>query len=82
MSIELKDARLKITPEIDVWLEAESRASGKDRAEIMREVLQATALRRIHDARVLTSLALTQGVLRESQGIAGIERDRSGGRGR
>ena len=71
MSVELKDFRCKISPEIDAALEAESRIGGRDRAEIAREILHAWALRKLHEASVLISLARTQGLIGESQGVSG-----------
>lgn len=71
MSAELKDFRGKITTEIDVVLEAKSRATGKDRAEIARDVLQAWALRELHEASLTTALAAAQGIGAASQGAAG-----------
>lgn len=62
MGIELKDFRGKITLEIDVALEAEARVSGRDRADIAREILHAWAVKRIHEASVLSGLALAQGI--------------------
>ncbi|HEY1898626.1 MAG TPA: hypothetical protein VGG49_02425 [Steroidobacteraceae bacterium] len=71
MSVELKDFRGKITTEIDVVLEAKSRATGRDRAEIARDVLQAWALRELHEARLTAALAAAQGVPGTDQGISG-----------
>jgi len=69
MSADLKDFRGKITRETDVALEAESRVSGRDRADIAREILHAWAAKKLHEASVLSALAL-------SGGIAGIPRER------
>lgn len=69
MSAELKDFRGKITRETDVALEAEARVSGRDRADIAREILHSWAAKKIHEASVLSDLAL-------AQGIAGTPRDR------
>ena len=62
MAAELRDFRGKITAEIDIALEAESRVSGRDRADIAREVLHAWALKKLHEASVLNALALAQGI--------------------
>lgn len=82
MAADLKDFRGKITAETDTALEAESRTSGRERADIAREILHAWAVRKIHDATVLASLARSQGLLgesgglvRESQGISGRRRE-------
>lgn len=68
MSAELKDFRGKITTEIDVVLEAKARATGRDRAEIARDVLQAWALRELHEARMTMHLAAAQGLEAASEG--------------
>lgn len=65
MSAELKDFRGKITVEIDCALEAESRATGRDRQEIVREVLGAWADTKFHAASLLHKL-------RKSEGIPGV----------
>ena len=71
MSIELKDFRGRITPEADCALEAMSRASGKERQEIAREVLHEWALRQIHAASVMHRLLLAEGLKGIDGGIAG-----------
>ncbi len=73
MSIPLKDFRGKITIETHVALEAESRMSGRDRADIAREILHAWAAKKLHAASVLSDLAL-------AEGISGSEREPRGGR--
>lgn len=75
MSIPLKDFRGKITRETDVALEAEARVSGRDRADIAREILHAWAAKKLHEASVLSGLAL-------AEGIAGSMGDSPGRRGR
>jgi len=62
MSIELKDFRGKITPEADVVLEAISRSTGKDRAEIARDVLHEWASNQINVATVLDTLMKREGM--------------------
>lgn len=64
MSLELADARIKITQETDAVLEAIHRASGRDRSEIVREVLHAWAEKQIAES-VLTMKLL------EAKGLAG-----------
>ena len=39
MAADLKDLRAKITPRAWCFLEADSRATGKDIAELVREIL-------------------------------------------
>lgn len=62
MGIELKDFRGRITPEADCVLEAEARATGRERQEIVREILHAWAMERIHGASVLHRLLLAEGL--------------------
>ncbi len=81
MSIELKDYRGRITAEADCVLEAESRSTGKDRQEIVREILHAWALSRIHGATVLHNLLRAEGLRGIDGGIGGNAREREGTRG-
>jgi hypothetical protein len=46
VSAELKDFRGKISALVWCYLEAESRATGRDQAEIHREVMEAWAARK------------------------------------
>lgn len=62
MSLELKDFRGRITDEADCVLEAESRVSGRDRQEIVREILHEWAMKRIHGGTVLHKLLRGQGM--------------------
>lgn len=71
MACELKDFRGKITLESDCALEAESRASGKERQEIVREILHDWAVRRIDGASVLHRLLLAEGLSGIAEGVAG-----------
>lgn len=81
MSIELKDYRGRITAETDCVLEAEARSTGKDRQEIVREILHAWALSRIHGATVLHNLLRAEGLRGIDGGIGGNARESEGMRG-
>jgi hypothetical protein len=84
MSAELHDFRGKLTTRTHCALEARSQATGKDRAEIVREILDAWAADELHAAMVLHRNLLAQGLpgigggmpgnAGESQGIAGRTR--------
>lgn len=48
MALELKDLRAKITPRTWCFLESESRATGKDISELVREILTDWSDVRLH----------------------------------
>lgn len=62
VSIPLKDFRLGITESIDIWLEADAAAFGKDKAAIAREVLREWAKRKAHAHNVATKRMAANGV--------------------
>jgi hypothetical protein len=64
MGLPLIDLRAKVTPEADAVLEAIHRATGKDKSEVVRDVLHKWAVNEIHAASVL------QGILRR-EGLTG-----------
>ena len=64
--MELRDLRAKITPEADQVLEAVSRASGKEKSELVREVLHEEPL-----------LDLTAGYVQRSKDLMPRQGDRS-----
>ena len=82
MSAELQDLRAKITARTHCALEARARATGKDRAEIVREILDAWAVEEVHAAKLLHQLLRGEGLpgiadgalgnLRESQGSGAV----------
>jgi hypothetical protein len=69
MSLPLKDFRGKITVETDCALEAEAQATGKDKQEILREVMHGWARRRIDEANVLHRLLRSEGLIGPDEGI-------------
>jgi hypothetical protein len=82
MAADLKDFRGKITPEADCALEAESRSTGKDRQEIVREILHDWAMQRIHGASVLNRLLRAEGLTGIDGGVAGNRGESQGMPGR
>ncbi|HET7663875.1 MAG TPA: hypothetical protein VFK31_09580 [Rhodanobacteraceae bacterium] len=68
MGVELKDFRGRITPETHCVLESESRATGRERQEIVRDILHDWALQRIKGASVLDRLLRVEGI----EGIGGV----------
>lgn len=71
MANDLRDFRGKITAITDAWLEAEHRFSGRDKADIVREVLDAHARRRHAEATVLVAMAKAEGLSGADEGGAG-----------
>lgn len=81
MSAPLKDFRGKITAETDCVLEAINRVSGRDRAEIVREILHEWATERLHEHSVLDRLLRAEGLAGASEGVTGNRRESQGARG-
>lgn len=81
MGVELKDFRGRITPETDCVLEAEARVTGKDRQEIVRDILHAWAVERIHGASVLHRLLQAEGLRGIDGGMRGKLGESEGTRG-
>lgn len=52
MSTPLKDYRTAVPESVDVWLDIEAQATGKDKATVGREVLVAWAKDRFHAHKV------------------------------
>lgn len=73
--IDLKDFRGKITAETDCVLEAESRATKKDRQTIVREILHEYALSKIREHSVLAGLLHAQGIDGEWKWPSGNRRE-------
>lgn len=59
---DLRDFRGKITPETACVLDAINRVSGRDRSEIVREVLHRWALEEIDKHTVLAGLLANEGL--------------------
>lgn len=68
MSLELVDARIKISQETDAVVEAIHRATGKERSEVMRDVLHEWALNHIEECNLVASAL-------RARGLAGNVRD-------
>jgi hypothetical protein len=52
MSLPLKDYRTAIPESVDVWLDIEAQATGKDKAAIGREIFTAWAKAKFHAHKV------------------------------
>ncbi len=68
MSLPLIDLRAKVTAEADAVLEAVHRSTGKDKSEVVRDVLHKWALQEIHAASVLQSILQREGLGGASEG--------------
>jgi len=71
MSLPLIDLRAKVSPETDAVLEAVQRATGRDKSEIVRDVLHKWAAAEIHAANVLQGILQREGMTGAYQGGAG-----------
>ena len=63
MCSELIDVRTKVTRETDAWLESFSRASGKDRSEILRDVLHQIAIEKISEISIAHDVLKAKGLV-------------------
>lgn len=77
MSLPLKDFRLGIPEAVDIWLDAEATAFGKDKAFIAREILQEWARKKAHAYKVATKRLQANGLQTE---LAWNETEDDGGR--
>jgi hypothetical protein len=76
MSLELRDLRAKVTVETDAVLLVESRITGKDRSEIVRDILSEWAEQRVHAAKLLVAMLERDGLLGVGEGTLGSARER------
>lgn len=82
MSLPLKDFRLGIPESVDIWLDAEATAFGKDKAALAREILTEWAKRKAHAFKVAHRRLLANGAqtdwLGEDAEEAGDNREDAG----
>ena len=78
MSADLKDLRTKVTTRTDAVLEAINRATGRDKCELAREVLDKWAAEQIHAASLIDHMLKAEGEPGISAGIVGIRREARG----
>lgn len=71
MSLPLIDLRAKITAESDAVLEAVQCATGRDKSEVVRDVLHKWAVAEIHAASVLQGILQREGIETASKGAQG-----------
>lgn len=86
MSIPLKDFRLGISETIDIMLDAQASAFGKDKAAVAREVLADWARKKIHEHKVMARRFAANGIQPELFGDEpeddGVSRNATETRGR
>ena len=71
MSLPLIDLRAKISVESDAVLEAIQRATGKDKSEVVRDVLHKWAISEIHASNVLHTILIREGISVANAGGSG-----------
>lgn len=71
MSLPLIDLRAKVTVEADAVLEAIQRSTGKDKSEVVRDVLHKWAMAEIHASTVLHSILKREGISAANAGTSG-----------
>jgi hypothetical protein len=76
VSVELKDLRAKVTARTDAVLEGLNRATGKDKSEIVRDVLDKWAEDQVHAAMLIDRCLQAQGEPGIAQGASGNMRER------
>lgn len=81
MSLPLIDFRGKITHETDAVLEALHQATGRDRSEIVRDVLAQWADAKIHEASLIDQRLRREGLRGIAGGAAGRVREDEGAQG-
>ena len=74
MSLPLIDLRAKISIEADAVPEAVHRSTGKDKSEVVRDVLHKWACSEIHGANVLLGILKREGITEMDRGASGIGR--------
>lgn len=62
MSLPLIDLRANVTPEADAVLEAVQRATGRDKSEVVRDVLHQWAVKEVHASNVLHNILRREGL--------------------
>jgi hypothetical protein len=74
MTAELRDLRAKITVESDAALDAVSRVTGRDRSELVRDIVHRWALEQVSISTLLAARLKAEGIAAASEGAPGSER--------
>lgn len=69
MALPLKDFRLGITEAIDIALDAQAAAFGKDKAAVARDVLAEWSKRKLHEHKVMARRLAANGLQMELDGV-------------
>lgn len=71
MSLPLIDLRAKVSVETDAVLEAVQRSTGRDKSEIVRDVLHKWAVQEIHASTLLLQIMRREGITAPDAGTSG-----------
>jgi hypothetical protein len=71
MTAELRDLRAKITVESDAALDAVSRVTGRDRSELVREIVHRWALEQVSISTLLAARLHAEGITAAGEGASG-----------
>lgn len=71
MTVELRDLRAKITVEADAALDAVAKITGRDRSEIVRDIVHRWALEQLAIASLLRTRLKAEGIGAASEGAPG-----------
>jgi len=71
MATELRDYRGRISVLSDVAIDAKARATGREKQEIVREILDAWAQQEVHAASLLQAALIAEGLSGSESGISG-----------
>lgn len=71
MADELRDLRAKVSVETDAVLDSTSRVTGRDRSEIVRDVLHKWAIEQIELSTVIQARLKAEGITAASEGATG-----------
>lgn len=78
MSADLDDLkRLKVTRETRIWLAAKSHSTGIPKQAIARDALHEIAVREIHAAKVMASMAAGEAHAGDAQDLSGAKQGRT-----